>query len=210
MTGPAGDAAAHHAVERALAGDRDAFADLYRIYSGPLLSFLATQVRRVEDAEDLVGQVFLEAMRGIGRFTGDAAGFRAWLFRIGRDRAVDLGRSLTRRPDAPLEAAADLAAPIGTEEQALAALDRARVWDAVRSLPGAQREVIALRLAGGLTSAEVAAIVGKEPNAVKALQHRALANLGRLLGKQTPQSGASAAAPGTGGVPAGPPPSLEE
>lgn len=175
------------ALERALGGDRTAFEDLYRAYAGPLLSFLSTQVRRSEDAEDLVGQVFLEAMRGIGRFEGDAAAFRAWLFRIGRDRATDLGRRQTRRPEEPLEAAGDAPAEQGTEDQALAALERRRVWEAVAELPDAQREVIALRLGSGLSSSEIAEVVGKDVNAVKALQHRALGNLARALGKQKPQ-----------------------
>lgn len=175
------------ALERVLAGDRKGFEDLYRVYAGPLLSFLATQVRRTEDAEDLVGQVFLEAMRGIGRFEGDAAAFRAWLFRIGRDRATDLGRRQSRRPEEPLEAAGDAPAAHGTEEQALAALERRRVWEAVAALPDAQREVIALRLGSGLSSGEIAEVVGKDVNAIKALQHRALGNLAKTLGKQMPQ-----------------------
>ncbi|HVL88893.1 MAG TPA: sigma-70 family RNA polymerase sigma factor [Actinomycetota bacterium] len=175
------------ALGRVLAGDRNGFEDLYRVYAGPLLSFLATQVRRTEDAEDLVGQVFLEAMRGIDRFEGDAAAFRAWLFRIGRDRATDLGRRQSRRPEEPLEAAGDAPAEQGTEEQALAALERRRVWEAVAALPDAQREVIALRLGSGLSSGEIAEVVGKDVNAIKALQHRALGNLAKTLGKQMPQ-----------------------
>lgn len=173
------------ALARATAGDRSAFEDLYRMYSGPLLSFLATQTRRIEDAEDLVGQVFLEAMKGIGRFSGDAAGFRSWLFRIGRDRAIDLGRAQSRRPEDPLESAGEVPAPGGTEHEAIASIERSRLWAAVRSLPPAQREVIALRLGAGLSSSEIAGIVGKDANAIKALQHRALGSLGRLLGAQS-------------------------
>lgn len=172
------------AVRRVLAGDLDAFDDLYRIYAGPLLSFLATQVRRREDAEDLVGQVFLEAIRGIERFQGDAAAFRAWLFRIGRDRAVDLARRQSRRPEEPIEAAGDVPNERGTEDEALAAIERRAVRRAVMDLPEAQREVIALRLASGLSSGEIARVVGKDVNAVKALQHRALAGLAKALGKQ--------------------------
>lgn len=202
MTTEAGHAA--EAVRRALSGDLAAFEDLYRLHAGPLLSFLATQVRRVEDAEDLVGQVFLEAMNGVGRFEGDAASFRAWLFRIGRDRAIDLGRRQTRRPEDPLEATLDPAAADDTEEQAIASLERRAVWRAVRSLPDAQREVIALRLGSGLSSREIAEVVGKDVNAVKALQHRALASLTKSLGKQIGHP----AIPKSRAVPARPGPSL--
>lgn len=170
------------AIGRARSGDREAFAVLYRAYAGPLLSFLAKRVRRRDDAEDLLAQTFLEAMRDIARFDGDAAGFRAWLFRIAHLRAIDLARQIERRPEDDLEAAGDRPGPLGTDEQALAALERSRLWDAVQRLPEEQRRVLVLRLGSGLTSAEIGAVLGKRTGAVKALQHRALANLARDLG----------------------------
>src|SRR5438876_12320879 len=80
------------AVARAISGEGRAFDEIYRVLSGPVYSYLTTQVRRREDAEDLTGQVFLEAMRGIRTFQGDASAFRGWLFRIAHNRAVDLAR----------------------------------------------------------------------------------------------------------------------
>jgi RNA polymerase sigma-70 factor, ECF subfamily len=56
------------------------------------------------------------------------------------------------------------------------------VLAALRQLSPDQREVLLLRMAAGLTAPEVAAIVGKTTGAVKALQHRGLASLARVLG----------------------------
>jgi DNA-directed RNA polymerase specialized sigma24 family protein len=56
------------------------------------------------------------------------------------------------------------------------------VLAAVRQLSPDQREVLLLRMAAGLTTPEVAAIVGKTTGAVKALQRRGLASLARVLG----------------------------
>ena len=56
------------------------------------------------------------------------------------------------------------------------------VMAALRQLSEDQREVLLLRMAAGLTAPEVAAIVGKTTGAVKALQHRGLASLARVLG----------------------------
>jgi RNA polymerase sigma-70 factor (ECF subfamily) len=180
------EAALTDALSRARTGDRGSMGDLYRAFSGPLYSYLLTQVRRREDAEDLVGQAFLDAMAAVGRFDGDLSGFRAWIFRIGRNRAVDLARVRSRRPEVPYEGLEDAPEEADLEAQAIGRAERERLWRAVRALPEAQREVIALRLAGSLTAAEIAVVVGKRPGAVKSLQHRALENLARALGARTP------------------------
>jgi len=169
------------AVARAISGDGSAFDDIYRALSGPVFSYLATQVRRREDAEDLTGQVFLEAMRGVRRFSGDAAAFRGWLFRIAHNRAVDLARRVGRRPESPLEEAETVPDELEVEEWALSRVARARVWQAVQDLPEQQRRVVSLRLAAGLSAREIAEALGKRVGTVKALQHRALVTLARVL-----------------------------
>lgn len=170
------------ALRLAKRNDPRGMAALYEALSGSLLAYLRVQVRIPEDAEDVLGQVFYEAIRDLDRFSGDASGFRVWLFRIAHHRAVDLGRKLTRRGEAPLTDAEDREAPDDPEREAIARLERARLWDAVRLLPEEQRKIITLRLAGGLSAGEIATIVGKRTGAVKALQHRALQNLARALG----------------------------
>lgn len=174
------------AVARACAGEKRAFEDIYRVLAGPVHSYLLTQVRRREDAEDLTGQVFLEAMRGIRGFSGGASDFKAWLFRIAHNRAVDLARRHARRPEDPLEAAARVPDPAATDDRALDAIERERVWRAVGALPELQRRVLVLRLGSGLNSSEIARVLGKRTGAVKALQRRALAGLARTLGSPNP------------------------
>ncbi len=179
--GPSPRTALDDAVARAIAGDGRAFEEIYRALSGPLYSYLSNQVRRREDAEDLTGQVFLEAMRGVRTFSGDSAAFKGWLFRIAHNRAVDLARRLARRPEATLAEAETLPDIIETEDRAIARVAQARVWQAVRALPEQQRRVITLRLAAGLSAREIAAALGKRVGTVKALQHRALVTLSKTL-----------------------------
>jgi RNA polymerase sigma-70 factor (ECF subfamily) len=174
------------ALARARAGDRNAMAELYRAYAGPLLAYLITQVRRREDAEDLLGEVFMSAMRDLGRFEGDVGGFRAWLYRVASNRAVDLARRNARRPEDPLDVAFERPGDADPASDALGRLDRERLWRAVMALPEEQRRVVALRLAGGLSAPEIAEVVGKPVGAVKALQHRALVNLTKAFGKPYP------------------------
>jgi RNA polymerase sigma-70 factor, ECF subfamily len=169
------------AVARAIAGDGRAFDEIYRALSGPVYSYLTTQVRRREDAEDLTGQVFLEAMRGVRTFSGDSSAFRGWLFRIAHNRAVDLARRLSRRPEASLEEVELLPDLVATEDRALTSVAYAQVWRAVQALPEQQRRVIVLRLGAGLTAREIAEALGKRLGTVKALQHRALVTLAKTL-----------------------------
>lgn len=169
------------AVARAIKGDGRAFDEIYRALSGPVYSYLTTQVRRREDAEDLTGQVFLEAMRGVRTFKGDSSAFRGWLFRIAHNRAVDLARRLARRPESALEEAEAIPDILGTEDRALTGVAYTRIWQAVQRLPEQQRRVIVLRLGAGLSAREIAEALGKRIGTVKALQHRALVTLGRVL-----------------------------
>jgi RNA polymerase sigma-70 factor (ECF subfamily) len=181
--GPEGERVAllEDAVARARSGDGRAFDEIYRILAGPVFSYLITQTRRREDAEDLTGQVFLEAMRGIRGFTGDASAFRGWLFRIAHNRAVDLARRLARRREESLEEAEGVADLLGTEERAISGVAVARVWQAIEGLPEQQRRVLVLRLGAGLTAREIAEALDKRIGTVKALQHRALNSLTRAL-----------------------------
>jgi RNA polymerase sigma-70 factor (ECF subfamily) len=174
------------ALVRAQAGDAHGMADLYRAYSAQLLAYLATQVRRREDAEDLLGEVFLQAMRDVPSFEGNVGGFRAWLYRIATNRAVDLARRNRRRPEEPLAIAIEQPGSADPAGEALGRVDRERLWRAVTALPEAQRQVVAMRLAGGLSAPEIAKAVGKPVGAVKALQHRALVNLTKALGGPYP------------------------
>lgn len=178
------------ALERARYGDSEGVAELYRAHAPSLLAYLRTQVRRPEDAEDLLGQAFFEAVRDIRRFSGDVGGFRAWLYRIAHNRAIDLARRQNRSRETSLEDAEDRPALVETAEQAIAREERDRLWRAVMDLPPDQRRAVTLRLAGGLTAREIAAVLGKRPGAVKALQHRALQNLARALGASYPEGAA--------------------
>jgi len=60
------------------------------------------------------------------------------------------------------------------------------VLGAMRELSPDQREVLLLRMAGAMTAPEVAIVLGKTTGAVKALQHRGLASLARVLGLRSP------------------------
>jgi RNA polymerase sigma-70 factor, ECF subfamily len=110
-----------------------------------------------------------------------------WLFGIARHDLSDYRRRQARNPVQPLddlleEEAAAAGGAVDPEELALERLEGDRVLAALRQLTCDQREVLLLRLVADLTAPEVAGILHKSTEAVKALQHRGLASLARLLG----------------------------
>ncbi len=123
-------------------------------------------------------------VRGLSAFDGDLAAFRAWLFTIARNRAIDQGRARTRRPVVPVGAAADLpdTHPAPSAEDEVVALDATtRALARVATLPAVQAEMVMLRVVAGLEVADVARLVGKTPGAVRVAVHRALQTLAGTL-----------------------------
>jgi RNA polymerase sigma factor (sigma-70 family) len=120
-------------------------------------------------------------------FRGPAEALGGWLFSIAHHDLSDFRRKQTRSPGiTPLDEALDEAAiAVGADDPEQLAIQRIegdRVLAALQQLSPDQREVLLLRMAAGLTAPEVAATLGKTTGAVKALQHRGVASLARLLG----------------------------
>lgn len=134
------------------------------------------------DPEDVAGEVFLQAVRGLSSFRGDERDFRAWMFTIAHRRLVDDRRRRRRRPvDATPPDVVERAAGAGgdVEDDAEARMAHVAVRAAIDELPVEQRSVVLLRIIGDLTIDEIARAVGKQPGAVKALQRRGLRRLER-------------------------------
>jgi RNA polymerase sigma-70 factor (ECF subfamily) len=133
----------------------------------------------VPDAEDVLGDVFVQVVRDLGRFRGDEAALRRWVFSIAHNRMVDWHRRRRRREAALAAVAGDRREPARDPDGAV--VDPALVA-ALAALTPLQREVVVLRFVADLPLADVARVVRRPVGAVKALQHRALARLARALG----------------------------
>jgi len=164
---------------------------IYTAYAPALYRFFMAAVSDRHLAEDLTGTAFVSAIEALPRFRGPIEALGGWLFQIARHDLYDYRRRQARSRIEPLEDNLNEAAladgGVDPEELAIERLAGARVLAALRELSSDQREVLLLRMAGGLTAPEVAAILGKTTGAVKALQHRGLASLARVLGLRSPQ-----------------------
>ena len=158
---------------------------IYTAYAPALFRFFLAAVGDRPAAEDLTGDVFKSAIEDLPRFHGPVEALGGWLFRVARHDLSDYRRRQAGRLVQPLEdllEEAALAGGVDPEELALGRVEGDRVLAALRQLTPDQREVLLLRLVADLTAPEVAGILNKSTDAVKALQHRGLASLARVLG----------------------------
>ena len=157
---------------------------LYRNLAPSVTGYLRAQ--GAAEPEDLTAEVFLQAIKAVRRFEGNGAAFRSWIFCIAHNKLIDDCRYRKRRPVEPVaEPANDAVVSVGVEEEVLSHLAEDRVRTLLGHLTPDQRNVLLLRILGGLTVDEVARALGKNAPAVKALQRRGLACLKREISAQT-------------------------
>lgn len=164
----------------ARAGADWAWAEIYREQSPAVLGYL--RARRAADPEDLLGETFLQVVRDLPRFEGGEGAFRAWIFSIAHHRLLDAGRRARRRPRIEPATQVEEHHVVGDgEEEALTSIAERELMAMLARLSPDQQSVLLLRILGDLTVEQVATVIGKRPNAVKALQRRGLAALQRDL-----------------------------
>jgi RNA polymerase sigma factor (sigma-70 family) len=148
--------------------------EVYRALAPAVLGYLRGQ--GVRDAEDLLGEVFLNVARDLHRFSGDGDAQRRWVFTIAHHRLVDHRRRVRVRPVESDREVPDLPGP----DPVLDDLDPELVAG-LRDLTDEQREVVLLRFVADLSLAEVAELTGRPVGAVKSMQARALSRLADRL-----------------------------
>jgi RNA polymerase sigma-70 factor (ECF subfamily) len=160
-------------IRAASLGDRAAFGELYVRYARLVHGILLARVPP-EEADDLVQDVFLRAMRQL-RGLRTAAAFRGWLAAIARNRAMDYYRD--RRGEVPLDETMRPEPRAHNTE-----LDALEVLDLIRRLPDAYHEPLILRLVEGMTGPEIAQQTGLTPDSVRVNLCRGMKMLRELLG----------------------------
>jgi RNA polymerase sigma-70 factor, ECF subfamily len=173
-------------VERALAGELDAFNDLVIEYQGYLFAICIRVVGDREAAADAVQDAFFKAYKNLSRFRGDA--FRAWLTRIAINAATDVLRERKRKPADPYPEWEDDAwqPPSGEQDDPeREAIRRARgkvLTEALSGINDDQRTAIVLFDVEGYDYQEIADIMGVSLGTVKSRIHRGRLALRLSLG----------------------------
>jgi RNA polymerase sigma-70 factor (ECF subfamily) len=176
----------HELIERARAGDQDAFAELVRANADRVYGVLRRFGLDAGEADEVAQEVFVRAWRGLARFE-ERAQLSTWLYRIAFNEAQ---RRLSRRGPARLESplegeetisAIPEAAHLGPEARALDHEFEAILERALAELPGDWRAAVVLRDIEGLSTEKAAAVVGVRQAAFKSRLHRGRMQLRALL-----------------------------
>jgi RNA polymerase sigma-70 factor, ECF subfamily len=176
-------------IEAAQAGDLTALGSLYDTHINQVYRYALARLGNVHDAEDVAEEIMLKMLGGLPAYQWRKVPFAAWLMRIARNEVVTFTRRNGRRAH-DTELPEDLVDrrgqndPAETTERTMALEDLRK---AVELLPEAQREVIILRFASGLSVADTAKALGKQENNVKVLQHKGMQRLQALMTPKYPE-----------------------
>ena len=173
-------------VERAQAGEAEAFGLIYDRYLDTVFRFIYFRVGNRQLAEDLTAETFVRALKRIGSVTWQGRDLGAWLVTIARNLVADHFKSGRFRLEVTtgdlLDADREDRGPEGSPEVAVIDhITNVALLTAVKKLNTEQQECIVLRFLQGFSVAETARAMGKNEGAIKALQYRAVRALARLL-----------------------------
>ena len=169
-------------VKRAARGDARAHEIIYRAFASPVYSLCLRFTKVPAQAEDLVQDTFIEIMRSIGQFRGEAA-LGSWIRRIAVSKALMFLRSAWTSRGQSLaddwqDATPDDAVGQGLSRQPDTAMD---LQSALANLPSVSRAVVWLHDVEGFTHKEIAALMGRSESFSKSQLSRAYQRLRPLL-----------------------------
>ena len=166
-------------LQRVKANDPEALAELYDQFAPALYAYIYRRVGEQRLAEDLTSEVFVKALSALrkGQFANQS--LQAWLYRMAHNQVIDHYRR--QKPVVPLED--EMPSPDDVPEAAHRRRWQFKLREALPQLTEEQQQVIVLRFGEGQSAGEVAQVLGKTEESIRALQHRALAALRRLLGE---------------------------
>ncbi len=171
-------------VDVARTGDEAALSELYSLYFPRVYRYILARTGNTHDAEDLAEEVFMRMLAAIERFEWRDVPFSAWLFRIAHNAVISQRRrNGSRGSSAPLTESLPMGSP-GPEELVEKRMALNEIMKAAETLPDAQRQVISLRFAAGLSVAETAQVMNKGEGNVKVIQHNAIVRLREMMGQQ--------------------------
>jgi RNA polymerase sigma-70 factor (ECF subfamily) len=157
-------------VGRIVAGDEEAFSELYRSFAPTINAVVLARVPR-DEVQDIVQEVFISAYRNIAGLK-DANLVGPWLIRIARNRAAEFYRNFRASDE--------------LDEQISRPQERSReaveILKAIRALGSSYSETLMMRLVEGMTAKEIAERTGLKPESVRVNLHRGMEKLRGSLG----------------------------
>jgi RNA polymerase sigma-70 factor (ECF subfamily) len=181
-------------VKRAARGDAKAHEIIYRAYSSPVYSVCLRFTRVPAQAEDLLQETFIEVIRSIAKFRGEAP-LGIWIRRVAVSKALMFLRSAWHKRGQSLdddweEMMTDSQLGHGSPTQPEQAID---LDAALGNLPAVTRTVVWLHDVEGYTHKEIAALLGKSESFSKSQLSRAYQKLRPMLNAELDKSDSTTA-----------------
>lgn len=162
-------------IEKAKNGDQEAFGYLYTTYLTPIYRFIYYRVKNEQEAEDLTQTVFLKAWNAVGSYEHQGHQFTAWLYTIAKNTVTDYWK---KKKDILIDEPEITLGHIPSDSDPMDDIQKQQLSEAVRTLlkklSEDQQMIITLKFIDELSNKEIAAITGKNEDAIRALQYRAL------------------------------------
>lgn len=158
-------------VKRAANGDRSAHAELYRVFGPAVFTLARRLVKRTDVAEEILQDAFLDVLRRIGSYRGEAP-LGAWIRRITVNRCLMFLRTWWERNNDALPE--DVEAPTNTPDIDVENLDMLRLLD---TLPPLGRAVVWLHDVEGYTHEEIGQLLKRSTSFSKSQLARSYARL---------------------------------
>jgi len=161
------------------ANDDTAYREVVALYGDRLYGYIYSITGNHHLSEDIISETYLRMVEKIDTYRFYGAPFKAWLYRIAHNLAINAMKRERHTVDIDPTAAIG---PIGDPATMIEAqLEHEALRSALTELTEEQQQVVLLRFVAGQTSREVAEALDKSENAVKQMLFRALRSLGRLM-----------------------------
>lgn len=169
----------HDLIERGVQADPDAFVALYSRYFDRVYSYVRVALANEHDAQDAAQTVFMRMYEALPRYRQHGQPFEAWLLRIARNHVIDHMRKNNRiEVSDPSDVEHRHESLLAKRSDALvrppAWIDEEELLGLVEQLSQEQRQTLVLRFMLDLSVEETAHVMDRSPEAVRALQFRAL------------------------------------
>jgi RNA polymerase sigma factor (sigma-70 family) len=159
---------------------------LYQQHAAKILTYIRQHVSSFEDAEDILVEVFVAALENAEIFVWEEKTRQAWLWRVTHNKINDFYRRTKRKSAVPLSAFNEDAfahAGASPEQSSIRGEEDAQLHALISNLSPLQQEVLQLRFAYDLRSAQIASQLGKRDGTIRSILSRTLNQLRHLYKK---------------------------
>jgi len=165
-------------IDRAVAGDQDAFGILYQENVRKIFSYIYYRTGSTAEAEDITARVFQRALKHIQSYHRTGVPFSAWLYRIAHNLVANWHRDNSRKKEIPLDGQDYEIQNVEHPETSMIKNQEIEVLVKVlHSLSPDRQLVIILKYLEDMSNLEIAQVMGRSEGAIKSLYHRTLLDL---------------------------------